>query len=100
MNPKELNRFVEKYRLAEELALKSDFDGGINGLEIEWNVTNAAFRPLHHVGAGPDARSFVETLRERFVPESQPSIPSTKTIADNLVSLCNIHLSRITAAGS
>lgn len=69
MQPKELNRFVEKYRLAQELGLKSHFAGGTNGLEIEWNVANAAFRPLDHVGAGPDARSFVEVLRDRFIPD-------------------------------
>ncbi len=68
MSPTELGRFVEKYHLARQAALSSAFDRGTNGLEVEWNVVNAAFRPLHHIGAGPDARSFIEAFREQFVP--------------------------------
>ena len=69
MTAKELNRFAKKYLLAQGMALDSHFDGGTNGLELEWNVVNHAFRPLHHVGTGPDARSFVEVLRDRFIPD-------------------------------
>ncbi|MFQ5805439.1 MAG: M20/M25/M40 family metallo-hydrolase [Phycisphaerae bacterium] len=68
MTSSELARFVEKYQLAQDAALSSHYERGTSGLEVEWNVINAAFRPLLHVGAGPDARSFVEALRERFIP--------------------------------
>ena len=68
MTVTEIGRFVEKYQLARKAALQSFFDRGTSGLEMEWNVTNGQFRPLHHVGSGPDARSFSEVLRKRFVP--------------------------------
>ncbi len=68
LEPRQLTRFVEKYRLAVDAALQTHFDRGTCGLEVEWNVVNAALRPLHHVGTGPDARSFIEVLRERFIP--------------------------------
>jgi len=68
MTAAELGRFAEKYQLARGAALQSNYDRGTAGLEIEWNVSNAAFRPLHHVGAGPAARSFSEVLRREFIP--------------------------------
>jgi len=68
MDTHALARFVEKYQLARQAALESYFSRGTSGLEVEWNVVNSALRPLEHVGAGPDARSFIEVLRERFIP--------------------------------
>lgn len=68
MTTPEVQRFVEKYNVARDAALGSYFDRGTSGLELEWNVVNSAFQPLNHVGSGPDARSFVEVLRERFIP--------------------------------
>lgn len=67
MQPQELANFVDKYLHARDAALSSYFDRGTCGLEVEWNVVNAELRPLHHVGAGPDARSFVEALRTQFI---------------------------------
>jgi len=68
MTAVKLGRFAEKYQLARGAALQSNFERGTAGLEVEWNVSNAAFRPLHHVGAGPAARSFSEVLRRDFIP--------------------------------
>lgn len=68
MDAKELTRFADKYLHAREAAIESHFERGTSGLEIEWNVVDSRFRPLHHVGSGPDAVSFVVALRSRFIP--------------------------------
>jgi succinyl-diaminopimelate desuccinylase len=55
--------FAEKYRLAEQDALKTKPHGGCHGLELEWNLLDSDFRPLLTVGAGPGRQSFVDYLR-------------------------------------
>ncbi len=68
LSPNELSRFAEKYQLARQEALKSFPERGTCGLEIEWNMLDSGFRPLQTVGSGPDKRSFVDVLREDFLP--------------------------------
>jgi len=62
-------KFAEKYRLAQEAALKANFKGGTSGFELEFNLLDADFKPLLTVGAGPDQESFVDYLRQRCIPE-------------------------------
>jgi succinyl-diaminopimelate desuccinylase len=54
---------VEKYALARENSIKTNPDGGLCGLEVEWNLLDSQFHPLLTVGAGPDQLSFVDYLR-------------------------------------
>lgn len=68
LSPAEFARFIEKYELARQEALKSSPDAGTCGLEIEWNMLDSAMRPLQVVGSGPDKRSFVDVLRADFLP--------------------------------
>jgi succinyl-diaminopimelate desuccinylase len=67
----ELDRFAEKYRLARQEAIKTLPERGTCGLELEWNMLDADFRPLQTVGSGPDRRSFVDALRADFLPDWQ-----------------------------
>jgi succinyl-diaminopimelate desuccinylase len=67
-SPAELARFVEKYELARQEALKSYPERGTCGLELEWNLLDSGLRPLQLVGSGPDKRSFVDVLRADFLP--------------------------------
>jgi acetylornithine deacetylase/succinyl-diaminopimelate desuccinylase-like protein/gamma-glutamyl:cysteine ligase YbdK (ATP-grasp superfamily) len=59
----DLNRFVEKYRLAVEAAQESNPQGGQCGFELEWNLLDGQFRPLLSVGSGPETVSFVDYVR-------------------------------------
>ncbi len=59
--------FAEKYLLAREASIKAKPEGGLSGLEIEWNLLDSQFHPLLTVGAGPDQRSFVDYLRSDFI---------------------------------
>ena len=68
LSPAEFARFVEKYELARQEALKSHPSAGTCGLEIEWNMLDSGMRPLQVVGSGPDQRSFVDVLRADFLP--------------------------------
>ncbi len=61
------NQFVEKYKLALEAALKQQPQGGLCGLELEWNLLDAHFHPLLTVGAGPAEMSFVDYLRAECI---------------------------------
>ena len=67
----EVGRFAEKYRLARQEALQTLPERGTCGLELEWNMLDADFRPLQTVGSGPDRRSFVDALRADFLPDWQ-----------------------------
>lgn len=60
-------RFAEKYRLALESALKEKPQGGLCGLELEWNLLDSQMRPLLTVGTGPSRQSFVDYLRANCV---------------------------------
>ena len=67
----EVGRFAEKYGLARQEALQTLPERGTCGLELEWNMLDADFRPLQTVGSGPDRRSFVDALRADFLPDWQ-----------------------------
>ncbi len=67
MDKKALSKFLDRYQHAHQTALETHFDGGTCGLELEWNVIDSALRPVHHVGSGPDAVSFADELRRRFI---------------------------------
>jgi succinyl-diaminopimelate desuccinylase len=71
LSPPEVDRFAEKYRLARQEAIRTLPERGTCGLELEWNMLDAAFRPLQTVGSGPDRRSFVDALRADFLPDWQ-----------------------------
>lgn len=64
----ELDRFNERFLLAREEARKSLPDRGTSGIEVEWNLLDNHFRPLQVVGAGEQARSFADLLRENYLP--------------------------------
>jgi len=56
-------KFAEKYKLAVQSAQEQKPDGGLNGVELEWNLLDEQLRPLLTVGAGPARQSFVDYLR-------------------------------------
>jgi acetylornithine deacetylase/succinyl-diaminopimelate desuccinylase-like protein/gamma-glutamyl:cysteine ligase YbdK (ATP-grasp superfamily) len=56
-------QFAEKYHLALEISQKDRPQGGVCGLENEWNLLDSHFRPLLTVGVGPSQQSFVDYLR-------------------------------------
>ncbi|MEI7845269.1 MAG: M20/M25/M40 family metallo-hydrolase [Chloroflexota bacterium] len=62
------NQFAEKYKLALESGSKEKPEGGLNGLELEWNLLDEQFRPLLTVGSGPARQSFVDYLRAECLP--------------------------------
>ena len=63
----DLNAFVEKYHLARQTAQETRPQGGLCGLELEWNLVDPQFRPLLTVGTGPDRMSFVDHLRSKVL---------------------------------
>ncbi len=66
--PLDAPKFAEKYLLAREAALKSNFKSGTAGLELEWNILDPDFKPVLTVGTGPDEQSFVDYLLTSVVP--------------------------------
>src|SRR4030042_2857981 len=60
-------RFAEKYQLALQTAMKEKPQGGVAGVELEWNLLNEQFRPLLTVGTGPSQQSFVDHLRTNYL---------------------------------
>jgi acetylornithine deacetylase/succinyl-diaminopimelate desuccinylase-like protein/gamma-glutamyl:cysteine ligase YbdK (ATP-grasp superfamily) len=66
--PAELSRFVERYQLAHEAARRDQPKRGTSGLELEWNLLDASFRPVQRIGSGPEARSFIDALRQDGLP--------------------------------
>jgi len=56
-------KFIDKYLLALEQAVRDKPEGGLNGFEQEWNLLDRELRPLLTVGAGPVQHSFVDYLR-------------------------------------
>ena len=62
------SRFAEKYLLAREAALKSNFKSGTSGFELEWNILDSDFKPVLTVGAGPDEQSFIDYLLAGAIP--------------------------------
>ncbi len=69
--------FAEKYRLAVAAAAESKPQGGLCGIELEWNLLDSQFRPLLTVGSGPFQQSFVDYLRTEclspWLREYQPA---------------------------
>ena len=63
----DIHEFVEKYQLAREASIKAKPEGGLAGLELEWNLLDSEFHPLLTVGVGPDQQSFVDYLRSNFI---------------------------------
>jgi succinyl-diaminopimelate desuccinylase len=63
----DLFEFSERYLLAREASRKAKPEGGLTGLEIEWNLLDSEFHPLLTVGSGPDQQSFVDYLRSEFI---------------------------------
>ncbi len=61
-------QFSEKYKLALESIQKEKPGGGLNGLELEWNLLDEQFRPLLTVGSGPARQSFVDYMRSECLP--------------------------------
>jgi succinyl-diaminopimelate desuccinylase len=57
-------QFAEKYKLAVKSAQEQKPDGGLNGVELEWNLLDEQLRPLLTVGTGPARQSFVDYLRD------------------------------------
>ena len=67
MNGTRLLDFADRYLLAREESIKTKPEGGLAGLELEWNLLDSQFHPLLTVGAGPDQQSFVDYLRSGFI---------------------------------
>lgn len=61
-------KFAEKYLLAREAALKSNFKSGTSGFEIELNILDEDFKPVLTVGTGPDQESFIDHLLAHDLP--------------------------------
>ena len=61
------SEFTEKFLLAREASSRAKPEGGLSGLEIEWNLLDSQFHPLLTVGSGPYQRSFVDYLRTDFI---------------------------------
>jgi succinyl-diaminopimelate desuccinylase len=59
----DLTRFVDKYQLALETAAENKPQGGLFGLELEWNLLDHEFHPLSTVHSGTGQASFVDHLR-------------------------------------
>jgi succinyl-diaminopimelate desuccinylase len=64
----DLARFAETYLLAREAARRDQPNRGTSGLELEWNLLDSSFRPLQRIGSGPEVRSFIDVLRQDFLP--------------------------------
>ncbi|MGQ0600543.1 MAG: hypothetical protein ACT4QE_02460, partial [Anaerolineales bacterium] len=61
-------KFAEKYLLAREAALKSNFKSGTSGFELEFNLLDSDFKPVLTVGTGPDQQSFIDHLLGHDLP--------------------------------
>lgn len=64
----DLHRFIERFELAREEARHNLPERGTSGMELEWNLLDSRLRPLQIVGAGQEARSFADLLRETYLP--------------------------------
>jgi succinyl-diaminopimelate desuccinylase len=70
----DVGQFAEKYMLALESALASTPQAGLCGLELEWNMLDAQFQPLHSASSGGKTLSFVDFLRQECLsPHIFPS---------------------------
>ncbi len=64
------SQFAKKYQLSIETARQDFPQQGTCGLEIELLLLDSDLRPLLTVGAGPSKKSFVDHLRENYIPKS------------------------------
>lgn len=64
------SQFAKKYQLSLETARQDFPKDGTCGLEIELFLLDSDLRPLLTVGAGPSKKSFVDYLRENYIPNS------------------------------
>jgi succinyl-diaminopimelate desuccinylase len=62
-------KFAEKYKLALSSIQSEKPLGGLNGVELEWNLLDERFSPLLTVGSGPAKLSFVDYLRSVCLPK-------------------------------
>ncbi len=65
-NPKQ---FAEKFNLALESVKAEKPNGGLSGIELEWNLLDERLSPLLTVGSGPAKMSFVDYLRAECLPK-------------------------------
>ncbi len=63
-------QFAKKYQLSIETARQDYPKQGTCGLEVELFLLDSDLRPLLTVGSGPSKQSFVDYLREKYVPEN------------------------------
>ncbi|HWS23302.1 MAG TPA: M20/M25/M40 family metallo-hydrolase [Anaerolineales bacterium] len=61
-------QFAKKYSLALEAAQSQYPSGGLNGMELEWNLLDEELHPLLTVGSGPEKQSFVDYLQANCLP--------------------------------
>lgn len=62
------SKLIDRYSLALENAIQRNPQGGLCGLELEWNLLDSQLRPLLLVGSGPNRLSFVDYLRRECLP--------------------------------
>jgi len=63
-----LSKLIEKFCLAREEAQKGRPQGGLCGLELEWNLLDEDMQPLLTIGADSSRQSFVDYLRSECLP--------------------------------
>ncbi len=63
-----LSKLIEKFCLAREEAQKGRPQGGLCGLELEWNLLDEDMQPLLTTGADSNRQSFVDYLRSQCLP--------------------------------
>lgn len=61
-------QFAQKYSLALEAIQNENPSGGLNGMELEWNLLDEELHPLLTVGSGPERQSFVDYLQAACLP--------------------------------
>lgn len=63
-------QFAKKYLLALEEVRSQHPSGGLNGMELEWNLLDEELHPLLTVGSGPEKLSFVDYLQANCLPSA------------------------------
>lgn len=63
-------QFAKKYKLALEEVQNENPSGGLNGMELEWNLLDEELHPLLTVGSGPEKLSFVDYLQDKCLPKA------------------------------
>ncbi|MCX6565741.1 MAG: M20/M25/M40 family metallo-hydrolase [Candidatus Aminicenantes bacterium] len=68
MEKKDWRKFAETYRMAVDSSLKSHFDRGASGIEVEFNILDDDLKPVTRVGYGSESRSFADVLFDERIP--------------------------------